>query len=150
VLSVAKVSLALPTGQDAERLGDHVSSEVGQAPALSRWRGGRARLRDEENKLALSRSALSRRSHRLRLVLVFPVQLSLRDIEELLKTEAQQVVLALRRMCQQLVKFWTMQINCLRGLLTEYGEVGAASAHNSSPHALFTKIRQRMAVVAPR
>jgi hypothetical protein len=36
VLSVAKVSLALPTGQDAERLGDHVSSEVGQAPALSR------------------------------------------------------------------------------------------------------------------
>lgn len=39
------------------------------------------------------------------------------------KTEAQQLVLALHRMRQQLVKFRTMQINSLRGVLTEYGEV---------------------------
>lgn len=39
------------------------------------------------------------------------------------KTEAQQAVLALHRMRQQLVKVRTMQINELRGLLTEYGEV---------------------------
>lgn len=39
------------------------------------------------------------------------------------KTEGQQAVLALHRMRQQLVKFRTMQINNLRGLLTEYGEV---------------------------
>jgi transposase len=39
------------------------------------------------------------------------------------KTEAQQAVLALHRMRQQLVKMRTMQINELRGLLTEYGEV---------------------------
>ena len=32
-------------------------------------------------------------------------------------------LLALHRMRQQLVKFRTAQINCLRGLLTEYGEV---------------------------
>src|SRR3546814_245140 len=38
-------------------------------------------------------------------------------------TEAQQTVLALHRMRQQLVKFRTMQTNGLRGLLTEYGEV---------------------------
>jgi transposase len=40
-----------------------------------------------------------------------------------IKTEAQQAVLALHRMRQQLVKMRTMQINELRGLLTEYGEV---------------------------
>jgi len=39
------------------------------------------------------------------------------------KTEQQQAVLALHRMRQQLVKFRTAQINGLRGLLTEYGEV---------------------------
>ena len=39
------------------------------------------------------------------------------------KTEAQQAVLAMHRMRQQLIKFRTMQINCLRGLLTEHGEV---------------------------
>ena len=39
------------------------------------------------------------------------------------KTEAQQAVLALHRMRQQMVKFRTMQMNSLRGLLTEYGEV---------------------------
>ena len=41
------------------------------------------------------------------------------------KTEGQQAVLALHRMRQQLVKMRTMQINELRGLLTEYGEVFA-------------------------
>jgi transposase len=39
------------------------------------------------------------------------------------KSEAQQATLALHRMRQQLVKVRTMQINELRGLLTEYGEV---------------------------
>jgi transposase len=39
------------------------------------------------------------------------------------KTETQQAVLALHRMRQQLVKFRTMQVNSLRGLLSEYGEV---------------------------
>ena len=39
------------------------------------------------------------------------------------KSEAQQGVLALHRMRQQLVKFRTAQINGLRGLLAEYGEV---------------------------
>ena len=42
-----------------------------------------------------------------------------------IKTEAQQAVLALHRMRQQLVKFRTAQSNGLRGLLTEYGEVMA-------------------------
>lgn len=45
--------------------------------------------------------------------------------EVAVKSEAQQAVLALHRMRQQLVKFRTMQINSLRGLLTEYGEVMA-------------------------
>ena len=40
-----------------------------------------------------------------------------------IKSEAQQAILALHRMRQQLVKFRTAQINGLRGLLTEYGEV---------------------------
>jgi transposase len=39
------------------------------------------------------------------------------------KSEEQQAVLALHRMRHQLVKFRTAQINGLRGLLTEYGEV---------------------------
>lgn len=39
------------------------------------------------------------------------------------KTEAQQAILALHRIRQQKIKFRTMQMNCLRGLLTEYGEV---------------------------
>jgi len=43
--------------------------------------------------------------------------------EVAIKTEAQQAVLALHRMREQLVKFRTAQINGLRGLLTEYGEV---------------------------
>lgn len=39
------------------------------------------------------------------------------------KTEAQQAVLAMHRMRQQVVKFRTMQSNGLRGLMGEYGEV---------------------------
>lgn len=39
------------------------------------------------------------------------------------KTEAQQAVLALHRIREQKVKFRTAQVNSLRGLLTEYGEV---------------------------
>ena len=55
------------------------------------------------------------------------------------KTEEQQAILALHRMRQQLVKFRTAQINGLRGLLTEYGEVmpkgrgGGSSATSSVP-----------------
>ncbi|MCX8566010.1 MAG: Transposase [Glomeribacter sp. 1016415] len=55
------------------------------------------------------------------------------------KTEAQQAVLALHRMRQQLVKFRTMQINSLRGLLTEYGEVmgkGRAALDKAMPVVL--------------
>jgi len=40
-----------------------------------------------------------------------------------IKSEEQQAVLALHRIRQQLVKFRTAQINGLRGLLAEYGEV---------------------------
>ncbi|MCW5231917.1 transposase [Verminephrobacter eiseniae] len=40
-----------------------------------------------------------------------------------IKSEAQQAVLALHRMRSQLVKFRTAQINGLRGLLAEYGQV---------------------------
>ncbi|CAH2784596.1 MAG: Mobile element protein, partial [uncultured Caballeronia sp.] len=43
------------------------------------------------------------------------------------KTEAQQAVLALHRLRQQKIEFRTMQMNSLRGLLTEYGEVMAKS-----------------------
>lgn len=39
------------------------------------------------------------------------------------KSEEQQAILALHRMRRQLVKFRTAQINGLRGLLMEYGEV---------------------------
>ena len=40
-----------------------------------------------------------------------------------IKSEEQQAILALHRMRQQLVKFRTAQINGVRGLLGEYGEV---------------------------
>lgn len=56
-----------------------------------------------------------------------------------IKTEAQQAVLALHRMRQQLVKFRTAQINGLRGLLAEYGEVmpqGKAGVRKGIPEAL--------------
>ncbi|MBN3830194.1 IS110 family transposase [Burkholderia sp. Ac-20384] len=55
------------------------------------------------------------------------------------KTETQQAVLGLHRMREQLVKFRTMQINGLRGLLTEYGEVmgkGRAALDKAIPGVL--------------
>jgi transposase len=55
------------------------------------------------------------------------------------KTEAQQSVLAMHRMRQQLVKFRTMQSNGLRGLLGEYGEVmrrGRAALDEAMPSVL--------------
>ena len=55
------------------------------------------------------------------------------------KSEGQQAVLALHRMREQLVKFRTAQINGLRGLLTEYGEVmpqGRAGIKRDIPGAL--------------
>ena len=56
-----------------------------------------------------------------------------------IKSEEQQAMLALHRMRQQLVKFRTAQINGLRGLLTEYGEVmpkGRAGMRRDIPAAL--------------
>jgi len=55
------------------------------------------------------------------------------------KTEIQQAMLALHRMREQLVKFRTMQMNGLRGLLAEYGEVmskGRAKLDKEIPDAL--------------
>ena len=66
-----------------------------------------------------------------------------------IKTESQQAVLALHRMRQQLVKFRTMQINSLRGLLTEYGEVmgrGRAALDNAIP-AVLARISDRLPMV---
>jgi transposase len=66
-----------------------------------------------------------------------------------IKTEAQQAVLALHRMRQQLVKFRTMQINSLRGLLTEYGEVmgrGRAALDKAIP-AVLARISDRLPIV---
>ena len=57
------------------------------------------------------------------------------------KTEAQQAVLALHRMREQKVKFRTMQVNGLRGLLTEYGEVmgkGRAALDKAMPGVIET------------
>lgn len=65
------------------------------------------------------------------------------------KTEAQQAVLALHRMRQQLVKFRTMQINSLRGLLTEYGEVMAKnrSALDRAIPAVLARVAERLPAV---
>ncbi|MGF6641632.1 IS110 family transposase [Paraburkholderia sp. MM6662-R1] len=65
------------------------------------------------------------------------------------KTETQQAVLALHRMRQQLVKFRTMQINCLRGLLTEYGEVMAKSraALDKAIPAVLARVADRLPAV---
>ncbi len=66
-----------------------------------------------------------------------------------IKTEAQQAVLALHRMRQQLVKFRTAQINALRGLLTEYGEVmprGRAGLRKGIVDA-FARIAERLPAV---
>ncbi len=62
------------------------------------------------------------------------------------KSEEQQAVLALHRMRQQLVKFRTAQINCLRGLLTEYGEVmprGRAGMQRDMP-AVLGRLSERL------
>lgn len=62
------------------------------------------------------------------------------------KTEAQQAVLALHRVRQQLVKFRTMQMNCLRGLLAEYGEIMAKSraALDRSVPAILERLSERL------
>ncbi|HDR9095754.1 TPA: IS110 family transposase [Burkholderia vietnamiensis] len=55
------------------------------------------------------------------------------------KTEMQQAMLGLHRMREQLVKFRTMQMNALRGLMTEYGEVmnkGRAALDKTIPDVL--------------
>lgn len=65
------------------------------------------------------------------------------------KTEMQQAMLALHRAREQLVKFRTMQINCLRGLLAEYGEVsgkGRASLDKAIPEIL-ARVAQRLPAV---
>jgi transposase len=65
------------------------------------------------------------------------------------KSEQQQAVLALHRMRQQLVKFRTAQINGLRGLLSEYGEVmpqGRAGIKKDIPAAL-QRIAERLPAV---
>jgi transposase len=63
------------------------------------------------------------------------------------KSEGQQGVLALHRMREQLVKFRTAQINGLRGLLMEYGEVmpqGRAGIKRDIPGAL-GRLSERLA-----
>jgi len=65
------------------------------------------------------------------------------------KTEMQQAMLALHRMREQLVKFRTMQINGLRGLLTEYGEVmgkGRAALDKAIPQVL-GRVAERLPAV---
>ncbi|MGF6837834.1 transposase [Paraburkholderia youngii] len=65
------------------------------------------------------------------------------------KTEMQQAMLGLHRMRQQLIKFRTMQINNLRGLLTEYGEVmskGRSKLDNEIPVVL-ERIAERLPAV---
>ncbi|SAL66253.1 IS110 family transposase [Caballeronia humi] len=65
------------------------------------------------------------------------------------KTETQQAMLALHRMRQQLIKFRTMQINNLRGLLTEYGEVMAKSraALDRAIPAVLERVAERLPAV---
>ena len=65
------------------------------------------------------------------------------------KSEGQQAVLALHRMRAQLVKFRTAQINGLRGLLAEYGEVmpqGRAGIRRDVPAAL-GRVAERLPTV---
>src|SRR5471032_2921297 len=65
------------------------------------------------------------------------------------KSEAQQAILALHRMRQQLVKFRTMQSNGLRGLLTEYGEVMAVgrAALNRAMSDVLARLNERLPAV---
>ena len=79
-----------------------------------------------------------------------------------IKSEGQQAVLAMHRMRSQLVKFRTMQINSLRGLICEYGEVMGvgrkplndgmpgvlARLAERLPAALIDTLRQQWAMVA--
>jgi transposase len=62
------------------------------------------------------------------------------------KSEAQQAVLALHRMRQQLIKFRTMRSNGLRGLLTEYGEVMAVgrAALNKAMTDVLGRLSERL------
>jgi len=65
------------------------------------------------------------------------------------KTEAQQAVLALHRMRQQLAIFRRFQSNCLRGLLGEYGEVmalGRAAMSRAMPEVL-SRLESRLPAV---
>jgi transposase len=65
------------------------------------------------------------------------------------KSEAQQAVLSLHRMREQLVKFRTAQINGLRGLLTEYGEVmpqGRAGIRRDIP-AILVRLADRLPAI---
>lgn len=66
--------------------------------------------------------------------------------EVAVKTEAQQAVLALHRIRQQKVKFRTAQMNSLRGLLTEYGEVmnKSRSALDKAIPGVLGKLAERL------
>ncbi|MFL9944313.1 IS110 family RNA-guided transposase [Paraburkholderia graminis] len=62
------------------------------------------------------------------------------------KTEMQQAVLMMHRQREQLVKFRTMQINCLRGMLAEFGEVmgaGRVAMAKAIPDAI-ARIEERL------
>ncbi len=66
-----------------------------------------------------------------------------------MKTEMQQAMLALHRTRDQLVKFRTMQVNNLRGLLAEYGEVmgtGRAALDKAMPDVL-ARVAERLPAV---
>ena len=63
-----------------------------------------------------------------------------------IKTEAQQAILAVHRMRQQLVKFRTAQVNALHGLLAEYGEAmprGRMGLTKAIP-AVFARLIERL------
>jgi transposase len=65
------------------------------------------------------------------------------------KTEMQQAMLSLYRMREQLVKFRTMQISGLRGLLAEYGEVmrqGRSGLEKALPE-LLARLSERLPAV---
>lgn len=66
-----------------------------------------------------------------------------------IKTEAQQAVLAMHRMRQQLVKFRTAQMNALRGLLAEYGEVmpQGRAALAKAIHGVFERLHERLPMI---
>lgn len=63
-----------------------------------------------------------------------------------IKTEAQQAVLAMHRIRQQLVKIRTAQMNALRGLLAEYGEVFGTGrkAFDSGIKAALERLAERL------